>query len=113
MRNEAGFYVVQSDSPTNGSMLFLSLTPEADSAGRHSTPMGGRVSVQADSPILLLEEVEQDLDEVHCQESTISLSFNSLQAFTLARSVIQQFPKFLVVTAHEGCNEDGERAPYW
>ena len=63
-------------------------------------------------PAVVLEDIEDHVEQVECLGSKIYLYFNSEQVL---RDVYEEFKSvgnFLVVTSHDGCNEDGERDPH-
>jgi len=74
--------------------------------------MGARLSVKSELPILVLENMERSIKSIHCSESMIKLSFTSPNFFEILEDVLAQVSDFILVTAHDGCNEAGERTPY-
>ncbi|KAL2002795.1 hypothetical protein VTN02DRAFT_5897 [Thermoascus thermophilus] len=71
------------------------------------------LAVKSHSPILVLEELENALENVLCSESQISLVFDSIENVYAIRKEIGTSSSFVVVTSHNGCNSEGERATYW
>ncbi|KAL2009720.1 hypothetical protein VTN00DRAFT_5527 [Thermoascus crustaceus] len=68
--------------------------------------------VKSLSPILVLEELESDLENILCSDSQISLVFDSIENVNAIRKVVGTSSGFVVVTSHNGCNSEGERATH-
>ena len=64
------------------------------------------------TPALLLEDIEHHMEQIVCFPSKIYLYFSSEGALQHARQEFNSVRNFLVITSHEGCNEDGERDPH-
>ncbi len=64
------------------------------------------------TPALLLEDIEHHTGMIDCFDSRIYLYFSSVQAFEHAHEEFNSVSNFLIITSHEGCNEDGERDPH-
>jgi len=63
-------------------------------------------------PALALEDIESQLDDIECLNSTIVLKFADERVLTRARKGWDGLSEFIVVSSHPSCNGDGERAPY-
>jgi hypothetical protein len=63
-------------------------------------------------PALILEDIEMEVNEIQCSESTIIVEFANQQAVEVARKSWDNISEFLIISSHAGCNEDGERAPH-
>jgi hypothetical protein len=63
-------------------------------------------------PAVILEDIEISLNRIECSEAAISIGFTRRQAFDIARKTWNILEKFLLITSHPGCNQNGERAPY-
>jgi hypothetical protein len=63
-------------------------------------------------PALALEVIETHLENIECADSVIVLDFMDELALKQAKREWDRLPKFIVISSHPGCNEDGERAPY-
>jgi len=59
-----------------------------------------------------LEDIEHQIDRIECQSSHIQLYFSSADTLEHARKEFASVEKFLLITSHPGCNEDGERDPH-
>jgi len=68
------------------------------------------VRLSADRPILVLEEFEHSIKNLRCNPSGIDIAFASGSACAAAMAAWEKVGDAIVVTSHEGCNEDGERA---
>lgn len=60
-------------------------------------------------PTLVLEEIENLLDEINCDKNRIELGFITSETLELAYGKFTSVDDFVLVTSHEGCNNDGER----
>lgn len=63
-------------------------------------------------PALLLEDIEHHIGMIDCFDSRVYLYFHSTAALEHAHQEFQSVEYFLLITSHEGCNEDGERDPH-
>ena len=63
-------------------------------------------------PAVVLEDIENHIEQVECYGSTLKLYFGSEQYLREAHEMFKNVGNFLVITSHDGCNEDGEREPY-
>ena len=70
------------------------------------------MGVEFKTPALILEDIEDHIEQVECLGSTIYLYFSSEQALRDAHEEFKSVGSFLLVTSHDGCNEDGERDPH-
>lgn len=68
--------------------------------------------VKSDKPILVLEDVENDLVDVWCSDNVLRLSFRTTERFEHLREETDHLQDFVVVTSHSGCNVDHERTPH-
>jgi hypothetical protein len=71
-----------------------------------------QVKVGSKMPILNLEEVEHHLEDVRCDEGKIEMSFVDKVAARDAYYACHEKSGGLVVTSHDSCNKEGERAVY-
>ena len=60
----------------------------------------------------MLEEMENHVDEIRCDDSSVSLFFNEIETLELAYAELSRVAEFALITSHEGCNTDGERGIY-
>ena len=60
-------------------------------------------------PTLILEDVEHHIESVGCYSSEVHLRFTSAELLQRAHNELSSVDGFLLVTSHQGCNEDGER----
>ena len=70
------------------------------------------MGVDFKTPTLVLEDIEDHIDFVGCAASAILLHFSSEEALRDAHEEFKGVGSFLLVTSHDGCNEDGERDPH-
>lgn len=70
------------------------------------------LAVKSHFPILVLEELENALENILCSDSQISLVFDSIENVNAIRKEIGTSSSFVVVTSHNGCNSQGERATH-
>lgn len=70
------------------------------------------LSVKSREPLLVVEDLENELKDVVCSASQISLFFNAPGGFDAVKEAFKLNGSFIVVTSHDGCNLDGERATY-
>jgi hypothetical protein len=71
-----------------------------------------QVRVGSSMPIMNLEEVEHHLKDVRCEEGKMELSFVDMVAARDAYYACHEKNGGLIVTSHDSCNEEGERAVY-
>lgn len=63
-------------------------------------------------PALILEDIETNLKDIQCSESTIKVEFTEAQEFNAAKDSWGSLSEFLIISSHFGCNRDGERSPH-
>lgn len=61
---------------------------------------------------LTLEDIEENVKEIQCSESSITVQFDYQSTMDHARGAWDSLSEFLIISSHPGCNDDGERAPY-
>ena len=61
---------------------------------------------------MMLEDVEHHIQSVDCYSSEVHLRFTSVELLQRAHNELSRVDNFLLVTSHQGCNEDGERNPH-
>jgi len=71
-----------------------------------------KTSMRFKLPALALEVIETHLENIECADSVIVLDFMDELALKQAKREWDKLPKFIVISSHPGCNEDGERVPY-
>lgn len=71
-----------------------------------------QVKVSSQKPVLTLEEIEHHLQDVECGVATMKLHFVDTSSARDARSACHGAAGGLIITSHETCNQDGERAVY-
>jgi hypothetical protein len=59
-----------------------------------------------------LEEIEHHLQDVRCEDGKLRLDFVDLSSARDAFYSCHSQDGGLVITSHDGCNEDGERSVY-
>ncbi|OJJ33799.1 hypothetical protein ASPWEDRAFT_545139 [Aspergillus wentii DTO 134E9] len=70
------------------------------------------LNVESKQPILVLEDVEPWVEDISCSESQIRLAFSSFKDIETFYYSLDALRDFVIVTAHEGCDLDGERATH-
>lgn len=95
LKREVTFDFIDANGPENSDTTFVT-----------------RLTVQGDQQILALEDLELDILDITCSESTIELTFSSTEKLELAATELEEAAPFVVVTSHLDCNEDDERAPH-
>ncbi len=68
--------------------------------------------MQFKTPAVMLEDVEHQIESIGCYSSEIHLYFKSAKVLKRTHKELTSIDSFLLVTSHEGCNEDGERNPH-
>ena len=84
---------------------------KADTHGSTSQ-FAAKMGMNFKIPTLMLEDVEHHLKSVGCYPSEIYLGFKSAEASKRTHNEVASVDSFLLVTSHDGCNEDGERDPH-
>ena len=73
--------------------------------------MSARVSLSSKTPTLILENADHLLEEMSCQEDSITLKVLP-EVFEDAWKTFTSAAEILIVTAHSGCNNNGNRGLY-
>ena len=84
---------------------------KADTYGSTSQ-FAAKLGMQFKTPALMLEDVEHHIESIGCYSSEIHLHFKSAEVLERVHKEFTSVDSFLLVTSHEGCNEDGERNPH-
>jgi hypothetical protein len=71
-----------------------------------------QLKVAAKKPILSLEEIEHHLTDVHCDNGKMRLGFVDTESAVDAGAACHGTNGGLIITSHESCNKEGERAVY-
>jgi hypothetical protein len=71
-----------------------------------------QLKVTAKKPIVVLEEIEHHLTGVHCESGMMKLGFVDTESAIDAGAASRGTNGGLIITSHESCNEEGERAVY-
>lgn len=66
--------------------------------------------MQFKTPTLILEDVEHHIESIGCYSSEVHLHFKSAKVLKRTHKEFTSVDSFLLITSHEGCNEDGERS---
>jgi hypothetical protein len=69
-----------------------------------------KVRLHSKKPILVLEEFEELITEVKCDSAGIDLTFSNGESCAAAMAAWGSLGNASVVTSHEGCNLQDERA---
>jgi hypothetical protein len=78
---------------------------------RRST-FASQVKVISQKPVTNLEEIEHHLQDVRCKDGKLRLDFVDLSSARDAFYSCHGQDGGLIITSHDGCNEDGERSVY-
>jgi hypothetical protein len=71
-----------------------------------------QINLGSEAPILHLEEIEHHLHSVHCSDGKLKLHFVDIVSARDAKAACHGEMGGRVITSHEGCNQEGERAVY-
>jgi hypothetical protein len=71
-----------------------------------------QVKVESQKPVLNLEEIEHHLQDVSCADGKMKLSFVDTSSARDAYFSCHEKGGGLVITSHDSCNGEGERAVY-
>jgi hypothetical protein len=111
-RFEAGLdYVEGMYCLSQGGYSCADLTTEENGWGGKST-FASQVKVNSQKPVLNLEEVEHHLQDVQCEDGLMKLSFVDTSSARDAYFSCYEKNGGLVITSHDSCNDEGERAVY-
>jgi hypothetical protein len=66
-----------------------------------------QLQLQADKPILFLEEYDHLLTDVDCHESMMTITFRDHYSYNGARTACGSLVNGLVVSSHLTCSDDG------
>ena len=75
-------------------------------------PFSAHVNLGSKLPVLVLEDIEHLVQSVHCDQESIEIVFNSRQHLMTAQDTLFSHPRFILITSHWSCNEDGSRLPF-
>lgn len=70
------------------------------------------VDVESHWPIFLLEDVDADMENVSCSDSLLQLLFGSRDTMHNMKRLLESTGDFVIVTAHSGCDLEGERSAH-
>ena len=73
--------------------------------------MSARFRISSGTPTLLLEDIDDLLASVSCQEDEIEVRTLASE-FSRVCKFVDSAPEFFLITSHEGCNQRGGRLPY-
>jgi hypothetical protein len=90
----------------------IQLTLPLESLYSANSPLAARLSAKSDLPILVLENLEHNIESIHCSASMMRISFTSPDLIETLKDEFAQVTDLILVTAHDGCNDVGERKPY-
>ncbi|KAJ4374952.1 hypothetical protein N0V83_002031 [Neocucurbitaria cava] len=85
---------------------------ENENGWNSRSTFASQVKVSSQKPVLTLEEIEHHLQDVECGDATMKLHFVDTSSARDARSACNGAAGGLIITSHETCNQDGERAVY-
>ena len=85
---------------------------EIDDTHGTTAQRAAQVHLTPKHPMLAVEDIESRLSTVICTASTIELHFLDRELLHEALADLDALPRFILVTSHIGCNDDGERKAY-
>ncbi|KAE8413360.1 hypothetical protein BDV36DRAFT_37435 [Aspergillus pseudocaelatus] len=85
---------------------FIHEVPEGDTEYVFATTL----NVASQHPILALEALDADIDDMTCSDAKIQLSIGSPTRAKALKQELEAASDFVVVTSHEGCDLEGERS---
>ena len=85
------------------------LTMSDENGWSNNQVFASQVKVGSQAPILNLEEMEHFLKDLECGPGSMKLHFVDK---VTARDALHACKDGMVITSHEGCNPEGERAVY-
>lgn len=101
------------DGKYGSSRRCFSLTSAMKAETHGSTSQfAAKLGMQFKIPALMLEDVEHHIESIGCYSSEIHLYIKSAEVLKRTHNEFTGVDHFLLVTSHEGCNEDGERNPH-
>jgi len=71
-----------------------------------------QLQLQADKPILFLEEYDHLLTDVDCHESTMTITLRDDDAYNKARTACGSLINGLVVSSHFTCSDNGAHSVF-
>ena len=92
-------------------LFWLTSIITADTRGSNSQ-FAAKLGMQFKIPTLMLEDVEHHIESIGCYSSEIHLRFTSAELLERVHNEISRVDSFLLITSHQGCNDDGERNPH-
>lgn len=98
-------------NPSSGCIVEADFVLEENGWNGDST-FASQIKVGSQRPILTLEEIEHHLEDVKCEDGMMQLHFVDTSSTRDARAACHGDAGGLIITSHESCNEDGERAVY-
>lgn len=87
-------------------------TLAAENAWSDTLTFASQVKVKSQKPVLNLEQHEHHLQDVQCSDGQITLRFVDAASAKDAHFACHGDDGGLIVTSHESCNSEGERAVY-
>ncbi|KAH7378275.1 hypothetical protein BKA66DRAFT_571703 [Pyrenochaeta sp. MPI-SDFR-AT-0127] len=85
---------------------------ERENAWNGESTFASQVKVRSQKPVFNLEEFEHHLQDAQCSDDILSLHFVDKSSARDARFACHGDNGGLVITSHESCNDEGERAVY-
>ncbi|OAL51833.1 hypothetical protein IQ07DRAFT_506253 [Pyrenochaeta sp. DS3sAY3a] len=85
---------------------------EQENGWNGDSTFASQIRVGSQKPILTLEEIEHHLEDVKCDDGVVTLHFVDTSSTRDARAACHGDTGGLIITSHESCNVDGERAVY-
>ena len=92
-------------------LSWLTSAMEADTHGS-SSQFAAKLGMQFKFPALMLEDIEHHIESVGCYSTEIHVYFSTVELLMRAHNEFASVDSFLLITSHQGCNEDGERSPH-
>jgi len=70
------------------------------------------VHLESPVPVLALEDIEDLILSVHCEDGSIEVIFDSSDSMLKVEEALRAGVPFVIITSHWSCNDDGSRLPY-
>ncbi|KAL8683512.1 MAG: hypothetical protein Q9186_000552 [Xanthomendoza sp. 1 TL-2023] len=88
------------------------MSGQSDTLGKDENRLAAQVHLTTKLPTLTLEDIDHHLTDVTCAGSSMTLRFATTSARDAAMKDFGRERNFYIVTAHDTCNNGGERNVY-
>ncbi|EOD48854.1 putative gpi anchored protein [Neofusicoccum parvum UCRNP2] len=83
-----------------------------DNTNSHELAFTSRITIHSLAPILVLEDLDSQLDEVSCTDGNIKIHFRNADDFEAAKLHLYSLIGGRIITSHSGRIDEGARAPF-